>query len=438
MISDTKKSKWLPWYVVSILTLANLSSFIDRQILSLLVKPIKRDLHLSDTQISLLMGLSFALFYTLFGVIIARLADTKNRRNIIILGITAWSLMTSLCAGVKSYIQFFLARMGVGVGESTLSPSAYSMIADIFPREKLARATSTFTLGIFVGSGLAMLIGSMIIAKMPVEGLIHLPLLGDVFPWQMIFIYIGIPGLLISILLFTIIEPKRKNLKANFENVSFIETLKIIFKYRSAFICICMASSFQAFVSYGTTAWVPTFISRTYGWPVPQAGMYFGLILMTASICGALFGGWFSDALIKKGILHGRIHINIISGILCLLFCFFTLLPQAELSLLFLFIPAFALAAPFGAATAAVQELMPNQVRAQATAILLFILNLIGMGMGPTFVALITDYILKDENAIRYSLLTLYITGGTLMILFSYLALKPYKHALQQIEKHGH
>ena len=146
-----KESNRYAWYVVGLLTLANISSFIDRQILSLLVKPIKRDLHLSDTQVSLLMGLSFALFYTFFGVIIGRLADRKSRRNIIMLGITVWSFMTTLCAGVNTYLQFFLVRMGVGVGESTLSPSAYSIIADIFPKNRLATALSVFSMGIFLG-----------------------------------------------------------------------------------------------------------------------------------------------------------------------------------------------------------------------------------------------------------------------------------------------
>ena len=139
------------WYVVGVLALANISSFLDRQILALLVAPIKRDMHLTDTEVSLLMGLSFALFYTVFGIIIGRVADRASRRNIIVTGITLWSLLTALCAGVKSYPQFFLARMGVGVGEATLSPSAYSIIADYFPKSKLALALSIFTMGIFLG-----------------------------------------------------------------------------------------------------------------------------------------------------------------------------------------------------------------------------------------------------------------------------------------------
>ncbi len=428
-----KMSEGRAWYLVAILTLANLSSFIDRQILALLVKPIKRDLHITDTQVSLLMGLSFALFYTFFGVLIARMADKYNRKNIVTLGVAAWSVMTALCAGVKSYGQFFLARTGVGIGESTLSPSAFSMISDSFKKQRLGLASSVFTMGVFVGSGVAMLIGSMIVAKLPETGTVHLPILGEVFPWQLIFIYIGLPGLVIALLLRTIVEPDRKNVQSdppanNF--ISLIDSFKIIFHHSKAYILICLATSCQAFINYGANAWLPTFISRTYGWPVPKAGLYYGLILMTASVCGALAGGWSSDRLIKKGILHGRILISLICGILCLLFSFLPLLPKAEWAILCAFIPGFATAAPYGAAAAALQEMMPNRVRAQAIAILLFILNLIGMGMGPTFVALMTDKVFMNESEIRYSLVSMYLVGSILMIIFSLMAFRPYTRAI--------
>ena len=179
-LSSPKHDLRYAWYVVGLLTLANISSFLDRQILALLVVPIKRDLHLSDTKVSLLMGLSFALFYTVFGIILSRLADSSNRRNIIIGGIAVWSLFTALCAGVKNYTQFFLARMGVGVGEATLSPSAYSIISDYFPKRKLGMALSVFSMGIFLGSGIALAIGSGIVSSLPTEGKITLPLLGDI------------------------------------------------------------------------------------------------------------------------------------------------------------------------------------------------------------------------------------------------------------------
>ena len=421
------------WYAVFVLTLANISSFIDRQILSLLVKPIKHDLHLSDTQMSLLMGLSFALFYTLFGMVIGRLADRNSRRNIIIAGISVWSLMTTMCAGVGTYLQFFFARMGVGVGEATLSPSAYSMIADLFPKKRLATALSVFSLGVFLGSGLAMLIGSGIVAKLPKEGMVNVPIFGTIFPWQMIFLYVGLPGLLIALLLFTIKEPERTNtLQKDGETakLSLSESLAIIFKHKKAYLLICFAVAFGALVNYGSNAWIPTFIARTYGWEVPKAGALYGLVLVISSIAGVLFGGWFADYMVKKGIPDGRLRVGLLGSILCLCSCWIPLLPKAEWALLATFIPCFALSAPFGAATAAIQEIMPNQVRALASSIFLFILNLIGIGLGPTSVALFTDYIFKDESAIRYSMVLLYLIGGLFSSILTYLALKPYRKAV--------
>ncbi|GAB2575868.1 spinster family MFS transporter [Spirosoma areae] len=430
---NTNSSLRTAWYAVFILTLANISSFIDRQILSLLVKPIKRDLHLSDTEMSLLMGLSFAIFYTVFGVLIGRLADRHSRRNIIIGGIAVWSLMTTFCGGVRSYGQFFLARMGVGVGEATLSPSAYSIIADYFPKNRLATALSVFSLGVFLGSGLAMLIGSGIVAKIPTEGMVQVPILGSIFPWQLIFLYIGLPGLFVAGLLFTVREPTRTNtLQKGGERVtlSLGESMSIIFRHRTAYLLICFATAFGALVNYGCNAWIPTFVARTYGWEISKAGAYYGLVLVASSISGALFGGWYADKLVKRGISDGRLRVGLLGGIGCLLAAGLPLLPRAEWALLMVFIPSFALAAPFGAATAAIQEIMPNQVRALASSIFLFILNLIGIGLGPTSVALFTDYIFHNEQDIRYSLVLLYLIGGVMMLSLTYLALKPYRKAI--------
>jgi MFS family permease len=429
-----KESNRYAWYVVVLLTLANISSFIDRQILSLLVKPIKRDLHLSDTEMSLLMGLSFALFYTFFGVFIGRMADRKNRRNIIMLGISVWSMMTTLCAGVVNYAQFFLVRMGVGVGESTLSPSAYSMIADLFPKNRLATAMSIFSMGIFLGGGLATLIGSGIVAKLPTEGMITVPVFGEIFPWQMIFLYVGLPGLVIALLLFTVTEPTRKNLiqkNGQDAKLSLAEALKIIFQYKKAYLLIAFITATQALVNFGCNAWVPTFVSRTYGWEVPRAGAFYGLVVVISSISGVLFGGWYADKLVKEGKTDGRLRVSVLAAILSLCGVVAVLMPKAEWAILLLALPTFGLAAPFGAATAAVQEIMPNQVRALASSIMLFILNLIGLSLGPALVAIFTDFVFKDENMIRYSMMLLFMIGGGFGLVLSLMVLKPYRMIIE-------
>jgi MFS family permease len=429
-----KSSLRYGWYVVGLLTLANISSFIDRQILSLLVGPIKRDMQLSDFEVSLLMGLSFALFYTLFGIIIGRLADQYSRRNIIIGGITLWSLMTVLCGGIRTYTQFFLARMGVGVGEATLSPSAYSMIADYFPKNRLATALSVYSSGIFLGSGIALLIGAGIIATLPTEGMVEVPILGSLYPWQLLFVYIGLPGLLISLLMLTVKEPVRKNLlkkEGKTVEVNLPEALAIIFTHKWAYLSICFGLAFTALVNYGCSAWVPTFLVRTYGWNMPQAGLGYGIVLVTSSGLGVLWGGWYADKLVKEGRTDGRLLVGLISMIAVTLMSFAPLMPQAWLSLAVLFIPSFFTASNIGAAASAVQELMPNQVRVLASAIFLFILNLIGMGLGPTSVAAFTDFVFKDESAVRYSLSLLLLIGGVVGTLCFWSGLKPYRKAIE-------
>jgi MFS family permease len=421
------------WYVVFILTLANISSFIDRQILALLVAPIKRDLHLSDTQMSLLMGLSFALFYTFFGLFIGRFADKYNRRNIIIVGITVWSFMTALCAGVKSYTQFFAARMGVGVGEATLGPSAYSIITDYFPRNRLATALSTYSMGIFLGSGLAMLIGAGLVSALPTSGTTYIPFLGDVFHWQKLFIYIGLPGIVIALLLLTIKEPIRKDLikVANITSeLTIKEAFAVIWEQRKTYLYVTFAASFTAFISYGSTAWIPTYFARTFGWQMKEIGFKYGIIVTIFSALGVLAGGWVADRFIKKGIIDGKVRVGLISGIGVLLstLCFF--FNDPNIILLCMMLPAFFVSFPFGASVAVIQEIMPNRVRALASSIFLFFVNIIGMGGGPFIVAFFTDSVFHNELLIKYSLVALYLIGGSAIIIFSWLGMRSYPKVL--------
>ena len=416
-------------YVIFVLMLANISSFLDRQILSLLVGPIKRDLHLSDTQMSLLMGFSFALFYTLFGVLIGHFADKFNRRNIIIAGITVWSFMTALCGGIHSYAQFFLVRMGVGVGEATLAPSAYSMITDYFPKDKLSRALSVYSMGIFIGSGLAILIGANLISTLPTSGTVHVPILGDIFHWQMLFVYIGLPGLIIALLLLTIKEPARQDAgQLSVTQPSLRESMNIIRSKGKAYLFLCFAASFTAFMSYGSSAWIPTYFNRTFGWQMKEVGFKFGIIMTVFSTLGILAGGWLADKYVKNGIIDGKIRVGLISGIFIFLSSFNFLLSDPNMILLSLAVPIFFISFPYGASVAAVQDMMPNRARALASSIFLFFVNMIGMGGGPYLVAFFTDTVFQDEKMIKYSMIALYLIGGFSIMLFYFLTLKPFRN----------
>src|SRR5690606_31508962 len=198
------------WYAVVILVIAFVFSFIDRIIIAMLVDPLKQDLGLSDTQLGILQGLAFAVFYAVVGLPIGRWADRYSRRMIIASGIFLWSIMTAVCGLARNFWELFLARVGVGVGEAALSPAAYSMIADYFPKEKLGRAVGVYQAGAFFGAGLSFLVGGLIIQAVAKAGDISLPLVGAVRPWQVVFFVVGLPGVLVALLMFTVREPARR------------------------------------------------------------------------------------------------------------------------------------------------------------------------------------------------------------------------------------
>ncbi|MBM3290992.1 MAG: MFS transporter, partial [Candidatus Hydrogenedentes bacterium] len=201
------------WYVVGVLMLVYVLSFVDRQILSLIVDPVKKDLGVSDTMMGLLMGFSFALFYSILGVPFGWLADQRSRRSIIAVGVAVWSAMTAACVAAKAFWHLFMLRVGVGVGEAALSPAAYSLITDYFPRNRLATAISVYGMGIYIGSGMAFLLGGVVVRFTATSGDLVWPIIGEVRPWQLVFFVVGLPGLLVAALVYTIREPLRRGMK---------------------------------------------------------------------------------------------------------------------------------------------------------------------------------------------------------------------------------
>ncbi len=423
------------WTVVFVLMLAYVSSFIDRQILSLLVGPIKRDMHLTDTQVSLLMGLSFALFYTLLGVPIGRWADRANRRNIIVLGIAAWSLMTALGGAVKSYTQFFLVRMGVGVGEATLSPAAYSLLSDYFPKEKLATAISVYSAGVYLGSGIAVLIGAALVGMGNGPDTVTLPFIGTVFSWQLIFVYIGLPGLLLAGLVRLINEPVRRNLlidaAGRVQTLSIADVFRLIGQKRRAFFSVTLGITFVSLVAYATSAWMPTLFVRRFGWTSGHIGLLYGSIITVFSTSGIMLGGRLADRFTRRGYTDGKLRVGIIAAAGILLSSGVCLITDPNVLVTLLPIPCFFVAFPLGASSAAIQEIMPNQARAMASAVYLLILNLIALGFGPTLVALLTDYVFHDEKAIHQSLAIVMVVGSTLGLASYGWGLSAYRTAIR-------
>jgi MFS family permease len=414
-----------------VLTLANVSGFVDRQILSLLVVPIRRDLGISDTQMSLLMGLSFVLFQTVLGVPIGRLADSRSRRTIIAAGIAAWSVMTMACGLARTYAQLLVARVGVGVGEAALQAPAVSLVTDYFPRARRATAMSVYTLGTFVGSGLAYLVGGTIAGAGTAPGRLEWPLVGEVFPWQAVFFVVGAPGLLIALLFLTVREPARHGAIAGAGPASVAALWRHVRANAATFTTQSLGFALSATVNYGIAAWLPTFLVRTYGWPVARAGIVQGTLTMTVGVLGVVSGGRVADRLVRRGVVDGPLRVGIAGALGMFVFAgLYPLMPTAGFAVLLLVPVNFFAAFPWGAAYTAAAETMPNSLRAQGTALYVLVINLVSGVLGATAVALVTDRVFGDDLALRYSLSIVSATGMLAAATLLAAGLGPYRRTI--------
>jgi MFS family permease len=429
------------WYVVGVLTLAYIFSFIDRQILSLMVVPIQQDLGINDKQMGLLMGLSFAVFYTLFGIPLGRLADTRSRRVIISVGIALWSVMTAGCGLARTFWQLAVMRMGVGVGEASLSPSAYSLISDYFRPERRSTAMSVYSMGIYIGSGLAFILGGFIMQLVAGQESTILPWIGPVRSWQLVFFAVGIPGLLVSLLLLTVREPVRRGvrLKPDGSTITGPTSGAVWFYIRTnylTFMFLTLGTGMIALYSYGANSWIPAMLIRRYGWSQAKTGQVFGIIVAIAGTLGIVSGGRLADWLRPRGYADANLRVALwgaIAGVPFVLL--FPLAPSANLVAGLLVPVVFFMSMPFGVAPAAIQQMMPNTMRAQATAFYLFVINLLGIGLGPWIVALLTEDVFHDKQAVHLSLLVVGAVSFALAILALWAGLKPYRRSLDYLKQ---
>ena len=409
------------WYLVFVLLVCYIFSFIDRQIIALLVEPIKRDLQVSDTQIGLLQGLAFALFYTFFGIPIGRLADRMNRKTIIAAGVIAWSVMATWCGLAKNWTQLVIARAGVGVGEAALSPAAYSMISDAFPREKQGRAFSVYNMGIAIGAGIAMLVGGLVVAAISAEGKTYaLPLVGEVRAWQFVFIVTGLPGLLLPLLLLGVREPTRRGLikmqsssGEDFgQQVPFREVVKFMVKNGNYYGLHFIALAMLAMVGYAVGAWLPTVIARTYGVAAAQVGLVIGLSTIFINTTGIFLAGRLCDRWVARGQTDAPIKVCMVVAVAILLTSSLpAFMPSFEVAIVAICVAGLPFHGYVAMGPMAVNQVTPNQMRAQISSAYLFTVNLIGLGVGPALVPFISDYILRDPMQIRWALLIVVVSG---------------------------
>ncbi|QIB65112.1 spinster family MFS transporter [Kineobactrum salinum] len=428
-----------PWLVVALLLVAYTLSFIDRQIISLLVDPIRRDLEISDTQISLLQGLAFALFYTLMGIPIAQWADKRSRRNIIVIGIAVWSLMTAFCGIAKNYWIVFLGRLGVGVGEAALSPASYSMIADYFPSDRLSTALSVYGAGPYFGSGLAYILGGATIAYLDSLPELSVPVLGAVASWQLAFMLVGLPGLAVALIIYKVVrEPDRKSSASvvTTQTTFLRDVIPYMWHHARFYFFHAVGMGLVALVAYSTFSWLPTYFVRVYHIPIAEVARNIGLLILVFGTLGIFAGGRLADYLQVR-----RAHVDGTMRSVCMGAFFLapavlgaTVTGSATVSFIFVGIVFFLVAFPFGAGVAALQMATPPHFRAQVSAVYLFVNNLIGLALGPTAVALFTDYVFKDDNAVGLSIGVVGALAGMASCVLCCLTLRPLREMLERTD----
>jgi MFS family permease len=389
------------WYTVAVLMVAYVLSFMDRVIMGLLIGPIRADLGISDTRVSLLYGFAFAIFYTTLGLPIAWWADRANRRDIIAAGIVTWSVMTAACGLARSFGQLFLARVGVGVGEATLSPAAYSMIADSFPEERRARALSVYFVGLPAGIGLALVLGGLVVELVASAPAWQLPLLGAVRAWQVAFIVVGLPGVLVALWLMTLPEPARRD---HGQQAGPRQTFAHMRRHWRAYAAHILGFSSLGLVLNTFQVWAPQVLVRVHGYSLGEAGLAIGAIVGVAGSVAIVLGGVMADHLRARGQVDATLRVGLLAAVAlvpCGALC--TLAPDAP-TMLALFLPiGFFTSFAYGAGAAALTVLTPGPMRAQASAIYLLAVNLIGIGIGPFATALLTDYVFASDLAVGRS-----------------------------------
>ncbi len=415
------------WYAVGIFALALTINFLDRGILNLLIEPVKRDLHLTDVQISYLVGVAFVLFYVILGLPIARLVDSRSRRVIIGMGILIWSVMTAFCGVAQNFWQLFVGRVGVGVGEACNGPSTYSMLADLFPHEKLPRAISVLNFGFVTGNALASLAGGAVIHLVSTLPAISLPRIGALHPWQLTFILVAIPGLIVASLFTTVQEPVRRGLVGQARSIPVREVVRFLIDNRRAYGPMFLGLACNSVVFFGIQTWTPAFFTRSYGWTSSQIGVIFGLTLLIAAPVGLVCGTFLAERFARQGRADANLLVTLIAFALTVpASILFPLMPTPQLSIAMLGVLFFVAMLSPGPQNAALQIMTPNQMRGQVTALYLFIFNAIGFGTGATVVAFVTDHLFGNEALVGYSMATVGAVLGPISVACIWAGLKPY------------
>jgi|TARA_A200000159_G_scaffold162231_1_gene185721 MFS family permease len=398
-----------------------------------MVGPIKRDLGgISDTQVSLIMGFAFALFYTLMTYPAGRITDRYNRKNLMTAGIAGWSFMTMLCGAANQYWQLFLARMGVGVGEATLGPASNSALADYFPPERLPIAIGIVASAPFIGQGLANIAGGPLIDYLEATPNYVVPVLGEIYSWQMVLMIVGAPGLLIALAVWFLIEPERKNKQREDSNsVPLSEVWDFILTRKHFFFFVFLGYLCLATQGWSLFSWLVEYFVRNHGWSRTEIGLSYGSIALTLGIAGSVAGGLFASRMIRRGTLDATLRVVLYSTIaLFPLAAFLTIVPNPYLALAMLVPVTFCMAMPPGLIIATLQTVSPNELRGQMVAFYLIAVNFLSYSFAPSLPAVISDFVFETEQGLGQAISLLAVINYSIAIVCIGLSLRYFRDAI--------
>ncbi|MES2339809.1 MAG: MFS transporter [Pseudomonadota bacterium] len=422
------------WFAVAVLTLGYTVSFVDRTILSLLIDPIKADLGLSDTQIGLLQGLAFGLFYIAMGLPLGWLVDRVSRKRVIAAGVTIWCLATAACGLSSSFWQIFLARMGVGAGEATLSPAAISMIGDSFPAEQRAFPISVYSMASSVGSGLALMVGGAAVAAISRTSGLVLPVVGRLAPWQATFVLVGLAGLIVVVLLGFVTEPARREVVVPKAQAKAAGLVAHIGRHRAFHVLHLGGMACYCVVIYGVLSWMPAYFIRTFGWTPGETGLRYGFVVTVFGGLGLAAAGWLSSYLAKRGVRAASLKITGLSILLVTPMLVAACLAPDGWTAVYILAPAMvAFTASGGIAVAALTEAAPGNLRGRTAALYYFVLGIVGIAIGPVSVPLIAQHVIGDAQALGPAIATAVAVLGPVAGTLVLCSIRPFGHAVDAL-----
>lgn len=421
-VTVNRVSELRAWYIVIVCMIAYILSFIDRQILFLLIDPIQADLQINDTEFGLLSGLAFSLFYSTAGIPIASLSDRSSRPTIIAAGIAIWSLATAACGLAGSFIALFSSRVMVGAGEAALSPATYSLISDLFPREKLGRATAVYSIGSFLGAGIAFLVGATIISLISETG--STSIFGyQLRSWQLVFVIVGLPGLpLAALFVLTMRDPVPSIERAIGGMPSIRDVLRMLSERRAIFVPHMIGFSLAAMALFAILGWAPAYLMRSFGLTAAASGFWLGIVAIAAGGGGVLTSGWMMDRLNRAGRRDAPFLTGMMGAVGVILPA--ALLPFATSLYAGLAILSFALffaSFPMPPSTAVMQIAAPAKMRSRVSAIFLFCNSILGGAVGSFLVGILNDNVFGTEAGVGSSIgVVAGVAAALAMILLSF------------------